>query len=242
MHMALHQDHDGGCFYCGGEMFFLDPGAFYDGLGETEQRPDVASEDHVIPVALGGTRHRSNVVIAHRDCNSIKGNTPPSPAMLERLAILNERRGFLVPDVPGQMQPNTFFTVAETSKAMFYLCDLLNAIEGVTGQRARNKLAKRLDVMIAMRKSLRDVKNEQHRLALLEMFEDNLSSSDLYSATYPDHELLNTLTKNITKGMVKREKEGVAKRKQAETQARKAIRDALRLERRQAKREAASLP
>lgn len=229
---AIHQDNDGGCFYCGEQMFFLDPGLFYNGLGEIEQGPDVASEDHVTPITLGGTRHRSNVVVAHRQCNSIKANSPPTPAMLERLDALNQKRGFYRPNKPGQMNPDTFFTAAETTKAMHYLCDLLNDIEGVEGTRARSKLARRLEGLIAMRRSLRQITDERHRIALFEMYELQICSVPLYK-----NETLNGLTNNVTRAMVKREKEVIVQRKLAEEAARRVLRDEARAERRRLRRE-----
>ena len=205
--MQLAEFQDGRCFYCDEEMFFLDPGLYYDGTGEIEQSADVASEDHVVPVTLGGTRHRSNVVVCHRGCNSVKGRQMPSPAMLERLAILNEKRGYEAPAAPGMVQPNTFFSVEDTTRAMYHLCDLVNAVEGNAGLRARERMARRLNTMIAMRTSIRQIASKNHRDLLFTLFEETMSQKDVFV----ENEMMENLLRNVCKGMVKRERSGVAR-------------------------------
>lgn len=60
-HLFIEQR--GLCYICGGRM-----------LRERELGPRLmASIDHVIPKARGGTNHRSNLRLAHRMCNSWKG-------------------------------------------------------------------------------------------------------------------------------------------------------------------------
>lgn len=39
-----------------------------------------ASIDHVIPRSRGGNNSLDNLKLAHRDCNSRKGNSMPSPS------------------------------------------------------------------------------------------------------------------------------------------------------------------
>ncbi len=229
MQLATFQE-DGGCFYCGEQMFFLDPGLQYGGNGDIEQSPDVASEDHVHPLNRGGSRHRSNVVVAHRGCNSIKGNTLPSEALLERLAALNEKRGFVIPEVPGQMLPNTFFPLSETTRAMFYVCDLLNAIEGKQGVLDRAKFGRRMEYVIGMRRSLRQITDEGNRLKLFQMFLNDLPP------LFRD-ETLSSLTTNVCQAMLKRERRIIQDRFDAEKEERRLA----RVERRRLKKEAAQL-
>lgn len=78
--------------------------------------PDRISLDHVIPRSHGGTRHRNNLMLAHKKCNSRRGNGPlPVLTLSAEMAfdrdkfketawrIRNERR--LAALVPAELAP-----------------------------------------------------------------------------------------------------------------------------------------
>lgn len=49
-----------------------------------------ASRDHVIPKSLGGPNRMENYKLAHKDCNSSRGNNEALPSRNEVMAILND--------------------------------------------------------------------------------------------------------------------------------------------------------
>lgn len=127
------------CFHCGGPLVLLDPDRCYD-VGEANGE-DVASIDHVVPADIGGTNHLSNLVVAHRGCNSKRGSRPPTDDELARLAALNEARADLVANGAGGISPDTF---GRGSAAAAHLADILNRAEGPDGRRLREKVNRRL--------------------------------------------------------------------------------------------------
>jgi hypothetical protein len=52
-----------------------------------------ASRDHVIPKSLGGPNHLENYKLAHKDCNSYRGNSEVLPSREEVVAILTKIQG-----------------------------------------------------------------------------------------------------------------------------------------------------
>jgi 5-methylcytosine-specific restriction endonuclease McrA len=70
----LYRAQEGKCGLCGGEIF----------------DPRGATLDHVIPRALGG-RNFENLLLAHKRCNNLKADRPPTSCELETLAAVNER-------------------------------------------------------------------------------------------------------------------------------------------------------
>lgn len=42
--------------------------------------PEFATWDHIVPKSKGGTNDRSNVKLAHRRCNELRGNSDPEIA------------------------------------------------------------------------------------------------------------------------------------------------------------------
>lgn len=169
--MRYAEFQDGLCFYCSGEMFFLDPGLAYGGDSEVEQSAQVASEDHVVPTSEGGSRHRSNVVVCHRQCNSIKGRSMPTDKMLHDLRVLNDRRGFHQTATPGQLTADTF--MSNPSPALRLLLSDANAMEGKEGAIVRRTISRKLARAIKMQNGVRDIKDRQVRLTVLAMLMTN---------------------------------------------------------------------
>lgn len=71
---ALYRRDKGVCHLCGGLCDYKD--------AETREGTVIVGNtyptiDHVYPLSLGGTHTWDNVKLAHRICNSRKGNTPP---------------------------------------------------------------------------------------------------------------------------------------------------------------------
>ncbi|WP_374139434.1 HNH endonuclease [Sphingomonas sp.] len=56
--------------------------------------PQAASVDHVTPRAKGGARFR-NSLLAHRSCNSVKGDRMPYPCELLFLEAINLKLGVM---------------------------------------------------------------------------------------------------------------------------------------------------
>lgn len=63
---SLYNRDNGICWICGGKCDI-------NADGNSNEYPSV---DHIIPVSLGGTDEWSNVRLAHRICNSLRGNRP----------------------------------------------------------------------------------------------------------------------------------------------------------------------
>ena len=51
------------------------------------KKPATLTQDHVIPLSLGGSHTPANIVPACRSCNSRKGNRPPTRLPAKRLFI-----------------------------------------------------------------------------------------------------------------------------------------------------------
>jgi hypothetical protein len=86
--LAKYQDNL--CFHCGMPLELLEVEKIYgsnEGNGKW-----MASYDHLIPRDQNGPDRMKNTVIAHRSCNSIKGNNLPDTDMLKRLKELNKKR------------------------------------------------------------------------------------------------------------------------------------------------------
>lgn len=73
LRLKLYAEQGGACH--------LGPGCYLLGqpMKLTQQKdglegPLFATFDHIIPVAKGGTRHRSNFALAHKHCNSKRGD------------------------------------------------------------------------------------------------------------------------------------------------------------------------
>lgn len=199
--MRYAEYQDGVCFYCSGEMFFLDPGLKYSGSDTTEQRPDVASEDHVVPNSEGGSRHRTNVVISCRQCNSLKGNKMPSPEMIAKLAELNRHRGWCtLNQVPGSLKTHTF---GERTDALDYMLDLANAMEGREGVKMRRKIASLLSQVNLIKASLRHIPDARVRNSFFKIIMDDIMArrGPLGDPT------IESLMKNVLKTMIKMERE-----------------------------------
>lgn len=69
----------GRCYLCGKKMRRV-----------RHTRPEVASDDHVMPKRLGGTR-LNNILLAHRRCNLAKADRAPHPCEQLFAAIIYER-------------------------------------------------------------------------------------------------------------------------------------------------------
>ena len=63
---SLYRRDNGICWICGGKCDMTAD-------GNDNNYPSV---DHIIPVSLGGKDEWDNVRLAHRICNSLRGNTP----------------------------------------------------------------------------------------------------------------------------------------------------------------------
>ena len=42
------------------------------------------TRDHIVPRSKGGVRAHANVALAHMKCNGTRGNTDPTPEMIQR--------------------------------------------------------------------------------------------------------------------------------------------------------------
>jgi hypothetical protein len=69
---ALLKRDGAGCFYCG-----------------IETNEEDRSLEHLVPIAHGGPNHLSNLVLAHRKCNSIAGHK----SVMEKILAREARRG-----------------------------------------------------------------------------------------------------------------------------------------------------
>mmetsp|Transcript_17837 Transcript_17837/g.35963 ORF Transcript_17837/g.35963 Transcript_17837/m.35963 type:complete len:93 (-) Transcript_17837:565-843(-) len=56
------------CYYCGKRVRKVDWSSNYNGK-------DLATVDHVVPLARGGTDHPSNLVVSCKPCNVKKGHS-----------------------------------------------------------------------------------------------------------------------------------------------------------------------
>lgn len=74
---ALHQRQRGRCFLCLAGFV----------RGHRSSDPKAWSRDHVFPRSAGGDRG-SNVLLAHRDCNTEKANRWPTPCEVIYLAAV----------------------------------------------------------------------------------------------------------------------------------------------------------
>lgn len=77
MHIAdkrtfLFHQQNGLCHYCGKEMIL----AGYPGRMSRPERKRMASKDHIIPRAHGGTHNIKNLVCACNHCNTRRGTMP----------------------------------------------------------------------------------------------------------------------------------------------------------------------
>ena len=199
--MRYAEYQEGLCFYCENEMFYLDPGLKYSGSDTTEQRPDVASEDHVVPNSEGGSRHRTNVVISCRQCNSLKGNKMPSPEMVAKLAELNRQRGWCtLNQVPGSLKTHTF---GERTAALDYMLDLANAMEGKEGVRLRRKIASILNQVNLIKSSLRHIPDVKVRNSFFSIIMADVMGR---RGSLGDP-VIDSLMRNVLKTMIKREAE-----------------------------------
>ncbi len=79
------------CWLCGGEM----------APWGRRATPKTASIDHVIPRSLGGGSCIRNKRLAHRSCNSARGNYPPDAEALGRAIIIGLYIEGYVSDYPG---------------------------------------------------------------------------------------------------------------------------------------------
>lgn len=76
----LYLAQRGRCFHCLGPMLLsaaarkITTGKYNDGW----------TRDHIIPRSKGGVRAHANVALAHMKCNGTRGNTDPTPEMIER--------------------------------------------------------------------------------------------------------------------------------------------------------------
>lgn len=145
-------------------MIFLDPDVRYKENDIVSQGPKVASEDHVIPTTLGGSRHVSNIVICCRQCNSVKGKEYPSKEVLFRLDVLNKKRNIEAQKNPGILTSDTF--LKGNIKTLDILLDKANSMTGPEGVKTRRKISKRMTMVISYRRALKVVENKTLRIEL----------------------------------------------------------------------------
>lgn len=74
----LWRIQDGKCWLCGGQMLRF---------GRSNTTPLSASNDHIIPRSMGGGSCIRNKRLAHRRCNSARGNAPPGRDALDRVIL-----------------------------------------------------------------------------------------------------------------------------------------------------------
>ncbi len=83
--LAAYQDNL--CFYCEKIMIFSDE-------ADDPNGPLIASYDHFHSRATGGSGDQSNLVLAHRVCNSQHSHFRKSEELYEKFRALNIKRGF----------------------------------------------------------------------------------------------------------------------------------------------------
>ena len=71
------------CMLCGG---MVDPFL-------PREDPMAGSIDHVIPSSFGGTHQLTNLQLAHKRCNNVRGNQPIKPSDARHAALSSLRRG-----------------------------------------------------------------------------------------------------------------------------------------------------
>lgn len=112
--LAKHQDNL--CFFCDAPMLFVP-----EDISENNH-PLEASDDHFVPRSQGGRGTLSNLVIAHRDCNTRHSNVLKDAEYEEKLIQLNIRRG-LSDDDKNEVEPfgsiDTFTDATPASIALF---------------------------------------------------------------------------------------------------------------------------
>lgn len=157
------------CFYCDQPLIYLDPDQKFE--SDEGNAPDVASEDHFIPRAKGG--HNSshyNRVIAHRACNSKKGDNLPDETLIAKLEALNQKRGFKEPPKAGGVAIDSF---GKPFPGLVYLIDLLNSESGGRGVRLRNIVTNHMNEILKHVRLTENVPGREYRGYLLRLvYED----------------------------------------------------------------------
>lgn len=69
LRQKLYEQQAGKCHICGGLM--IPPGTI-----KGNQSRKSATFDHLLPLARGGTKAQSNLKLAHKACNSYRGDKP----------------------------------------------------------------------------------------------------------------------------------------------------------------------
>lgn len=75
---SLYNRDNGICWICGGKCDI-------NADGNSNEYPSV---DHILPVSLGGTDEWNNVRLAHRICNSLRGNKPAKIPPTSKAALI----------------------------------------------------------------------------------------------------------------------------------------------------------
>ncbi len=127
--MKLAAEQDDLCFYCDKLLSFPDADRKYGNAERNSE--DAASFDHVVPKSRNG-RMGANLVIAHRQCNSLRDVNELTEEQTEKLERLNERRAYLFNAESGKTSPTTFGVISVSSIA---LADKLDDPETLQSER-----------------------------------------------------------------------------------------------------------
>ena len=153
----LAEDQDNLCFFCDEPLLFY-PDDTSDG-----NHPLVASDDHFIARAAGGRGTMANLVIAHRQCNSERNHSAKEHHYVDKLARLNEKRGFSpVDDEPF----GSIHTYTIASPAALALFDRLNCLSEEDIPQARRFLTKLFSVFHYAVSQFRGMSDHQFRYKL----------------------------------------------------------------------------
>jgi hypothetical protein len=139
MLLKLAEAQNNQCFHCQDLMLLPD----LDTLYRTDERNDerVASYDHLLPKSKGG-RGGFNLVIAHRGCNSKRGQEIPTGDEIARLDALNENRKHFFSATRGHISPGSF---GEITSSSIVLAKVLNALDGPAANKQRFLVCKFLN-------------------------------------------------------------------------------------------------
>jgi hypothetical protein len=135
-------------------MILPDPDAFYDGTEWQGER--MASFAHLKPRSLNGAGG-SNLVIAHRGCNSKRGSQKPTPHEERQLHDLNQRRVGIVSERGFHRK-----TFCEPTPASDFLLDSIEKLDGGDGAKVRKSVFRHMNRAIVAIGAFRDIKSLGH--------------------------------------------------------------------------------